>query len=376
MQTTTMTPPFRFEIQSARRTFHPIKMGVREILQKYGVFLKKSAAPVKKTTLSMMEFWVNVHPRFASSHVFHAEICDSIKENYTNDTALLDKLGLDHTFSPPAIYLDRRKVSSQSHSHDSSTTSILDTEAVVTYADSDDLHRSEVMLTMLSSFRTQELPTSPMFIPMELKYKDPKKFGEYVAKQNNFLNHHRNIAIVGIVPKAMDFKSPGEIDLYSSLKNVSGVYHCDPTCRTPDLGKWNISCHETNHPDICQWIDDHLVELWQTISLDLPAMDTFPQPERLSKGRGARDSALSVASGLTDASPVADYMKTLKSRFETSTVITRPTRSPWIQTLPIEDVAYSFDAMAFPNLKTDKTTTTTTTAAETHTLLSPSPLPT
>jgi hypothetical protein len=61
-------------------------MGVWEILQKYGVFFKKSAAPVKNTTLSMMGFWVNVYPRFASSHVFHAEICDSIRENYTNDT--------------------------------------------------------------------------------------------------------------------------------------------------------------------------------------------------------------------------------------------------------------------------------------------------
>jgi hypothetical protein len=64
-------------------------------------------------------------------------------------------------------------------------------------------------------------------------------------------------------------------------------------------------------------------------------------------------------------------MKTLESRFETSTVITKTTRNPWIQTVPIEDVAYSFDATAFPNLKTDKTTTTTPTATETHTLLSP-----
>jgi hypothetical protein len=147
------------------------------------------------------------------------------------------------------IYLDRRKVSSQFHYPDG-TTSILNTEAFVTYAGSNDLHRSKVMLTMLSSFLTPELPTSPTFIPMELKYKDPKKFGEYVAKQNNFLNHHRNLTIVGIVPKAIDFKSPGEIGLYSSLKNLPGVN--DPTRRTPDLGKWNISCHETNHPDICR----------------------------------------------------------------------------------------------------------------------------
>jgi uncharacterized coiled-coil protein SlyX len=359
----------RFEIKSERRTFHPIKMGVWEILQKYGIFLKKSAAPVKKTTLSMMGFWVNVHPRFASAHVFHAEICDSIKLDYNTDPNLLDALGLDHDYSPPAIYLDRRKVSSSFHSADG-TTSDLDTEAFVTYADYDDLHRSAAMLTRLSSFRTPDSPTSPLFIPMELKYANPKKFGEYVAKQNHFLNHHRNVAIVGVVPEAMDFKAPGEIDLYSSLKNLPGVYRCDPTRRTPDLGKWNISCHETNHPDICRWIDDHLVALWQTIPIDLPPMTTFPQPERLSKGRSARGSSLSVSSGLTDASPVSDYMKTLESSFEPHTVATKTIRNPWIQSVPIEDVAYSFDAAAFPPMHTDKTTTTTTTAAETHTLLS------
>jgi hypothetical protein len=84
----------RFEIQSDRRTFHRIKMGVWEILQKHGVYFKKSAAPVKKISLSMMGFWVNVHPSFASSHVFRAEICASCKDNYKNDTALLDTLHL------------------------------------------------------------------------------------------------------------------------------------------------------------------------------------------------------------------------------------------------------------------------------------------
>jgi hypothetical protein len=70
---------------------------------------------------------------------------------------------------------------SQFHSP-TGTTSILDTEAFVTYADSNDLHDSEVMLTMLSSFHTPELPTSPIFITLELKIKDPKRFREYNAK--------------------------------------------------------------------------------------------------------------------------------------------------------------------------------------------------
>jgi hypothetical protein len=73
----------RFEIQSVRRSFHPIKMGVWDVLQNCCVFVKTSAAPVKKISLVTMGFGANVHPSFASSHVFHAQICESIQETTT-----------------------------------------------------------------------------------------------------------------------------------------------------------------------------------------------------------------------------------------------------------------------------------------------------
>jgi hypothetical protein len=218
---------------------------------------------------------------------------------------------------------------------------------------------------MISSFKTPTSPTASLFIPMELKYQDPQKFGEYVAKQNDFLNQHHNIAIVGIVPAAMDYKADGKIDLYSSIKNLPGVFRCDPTRQTQDLGKWNISCHGEHHPDIARWIDDHLVSIWQTIPMDMPVIDTFPSPERLSKGRRARGSDLSVASGLTDASPVAAYMKTLESNFDVEISIPKISRNPWIKSVPMEDVTYSFEATAFPPMPKNKTTDTHTTASAT-----------
>jgi hypothetical protein len=47
----------RFEIQSERHMFYPIKMGTTwDILQKYGDLFLKSAAPVKKISLAMMVF--------------------------------------------------------------------------------------------------------------------------------------------------------------------------------------------------------------------------------------------------------------------------------------------------------------------------------
>jgi hypothetical protein len=122
-------------------------------------------------------------------------------------------------YTDPDIYLERRKLSAQFHATDGTIWPI-DTEAFVTYADSEDFARYVALLTRISTLKTPLTASEPMFIPMELKYKNPKQFGAYVAKQNEFLSNHRNIAIVGVVPDAMDYKDTGELDLYSCIKNL------------------------------------------------------------------------------------------------------------------------------------------------------------
>jgi hypothetical protein len=297
-------------------------------------------------------------------HVFHTEICDSIKLPYSSDPALLKQLNLAPDYTDPDIYLERRKLSAQFHAPDG-ILSPIDTEAFVKYANSDNFACSIALLTRISTFKAPLTSSEPMFIPMELKYQNPKQFGAYIAKQNEFLDNHRNIAIAGVVPAAMDYKDTGELDLYSCIKKLPGVYRCDPTRRTPDLGKWNISCHSDHHQAICHSVDEHLVAVWQTTPLDLPEIATFPTPERLSRGCRALDSSLSVASGLTDTSPVGDYMKTLESKLDAETVVSKTTRSPWTTTVPIEDVSYSFDAATSPPFPTDKISTTRTAVAKT-----------
>jgi hypothetical protein len=84
-------------------------------------------------------------------------------------------------------------------------------EAFVANANSEGSARSLTLLTMISTLKTPENIDSPIFIPMELKYKNPKLFGKYLAKQNEFLNLHRHVAIVGLVPEAMDYKTNGFI---------------------------------------------------------------------------------------------------------------------------------------------------------------------
>jgi hypothetical protein len=147
-----------------------------EYSPKVGRLFLKSAAPVKKISLAMMGFWVNVHPSSVSAHVFRAEICDSIQDNYNADNDLLKKLKLDRKYNEPEIYLGRRKLTAPFHSLDGTTSSI-ETEAFITFADATDLHRVVALLTMISSFKIPTSPAAPMCIPMELKYQDPKKFG-------------------------------------------------------------------------------------------------------------------------------------------------------------------------------------------------------
>jgi hypothetical protein len=93
--------------------------------------------------------------------------------------------------------------------------------------------------------------------------------------------------------------------------------------------------------------------------LVLPPFAEFPSPERLSQNRVSR----SVASGLTDASPVSHYLRSLAAR-NVSPKITTVVRNPWRQTPPVQSVQYKFDKNEFP-LPNAQTTATARTEVST-----------
>jgi hypothetical protein len=115
--------------------------------------------------------------------------------------------------------------------------------------------------------------------------------------------------------------------VWKTLGNMPGVYRVDSCHRTFDLGKWKISCHSSHHQQITKWIDTHLAELCSWIPIDMPPFTAFPSPTRLSRSRVSH----SVASGLTDASPVSHYLQSLAAR-NISTKIATVVRNPWRQT--------------------------------------------
>jgi hypothetical protein len=111
-------------------------------------------------------------------------------------------------------------------------------------------------------------------------------------------------------------------------------------------------------------LDENLVDLWNSIpdKDGLPKIVPFPVPERLSKGRRA-SAGSSVASGLTDASPVEDYFRKLEKNLTLPKPPSPVFRYAWNKHLPVDDITYTFNATEFPNLlpsdKTNKSTATT-----------------
>jgi hypothetical protein len=302
---------------NSSRTFHQIKIGAWTLLQQHGIFLKKTPGPISRTDLVPMGFWMHVHPAFASTRSFHNQLTKNIADCYESSPVTIEQ-NLPTEFSEPDVYFTPSKCKG---TYDQQP---IQSNALCMYGSCSDFDRITTMVTRISSFATTDDNKTPMYIPFALKQTHPEIYGQYLAQQNAFLESHRNIAIVGVHPKAMDYGDEDSPDptfpqsLWNTLSQMEGVYHVYSCRRTHDLGKWNISCSLGYHPTIAKWLDENLSVLWNKVPLQLPAYVAFPTPERLSRNRVAR----SVASGLTDASPVSHYLQSLAARHKTSSKIT------------------------------------------------------
>jgi hypothetical protein len=353
----------QFEIQSFRHSFHAIKIGAWDVLHDNKVWFKRAPGPVKKTALVAIGFWMNLHPGFASPRVFHSEIAQDLATQYEQHHDVIQKFKLPAKFTAVELYLSRRKIQAQYPQN--GTNQPISTDALMTYANKEHAEMAIIQLTHMSSFRKAVSGTDPMFIPLAAKYHTPAKFGQCVVRHNTFLNGHRNITLVGIHPDAMDAATKNGQTLWTTLRTRPSVYRCDPCRRTPDLGKWSISSSKTQHPEICEWLDENLVPMWEALPnrLSLPPMKPFTSPERLSKGRLV-SSGSSVTSGLTDASPLEDYFRTLEANLPLTNMPSPVYHNAWDKAPPVEDITYSFNVQAFPKIPTSETThqsTTTTT---------------
>jgi hypothetical protein len=192
----------KFEIRSSRNSFHAIKIGVWDILKDSQVWLKKSPGPVHKTPLTAIGFLMNVHPGFASARVLHSQLIDDFEREYAEHPDLLAAHNLPTTRTPVDMYLSRRKINADYSLND--VTQTISSHAFMLYVPTALIELALIYLTKFSTLSAPSSINDLMFIPLKAKYHSPGKFGQYVARHNSFLHDHRNIAIVGVVPEAMD----------------------------------------------------------------------------------------------------------------------------------------------------------------------------
>jgi hypothetical protein len=290
-----------------------------------------------------MGFWIHVHPGFASTRAFHNQLTRNISSHYV-DSPVVSELNLPAKLSEPDVFFTPAKCTGTYDQH------LIISNALCMYGVRTDADRITVLVTGICSFATTIDNKPPMYVPFALKKSHPEIYGQYLAQQNAFLESHRNIAIVGVHPSAMDYGDTDTPDanvpksLWDTLSEMDGVYRVNPCRRTYDLGKWDISCHSSHHPKITRWIDENLHDPWAAaVPLEMPTFATFPSPTRLSRNRVSR----LVASGLTDASPVSHYLKSLAAR-NVATKIKTVLRNPWRQTPQVQSVQNKFDKNEYP----------------------------
>jgi hypothetical protein len=355
--TTNRTSLYCHFVINSSRTFHQVKIGAWALLQQHCIYLDKTPGPISRTDLVPMGFWMHVHPGFASTRSFQNQLSKKNIADRYDSSPVVAELNLPTEFAEPDVYFTSSKCKG-TYGHQP-----LQTNTLCMYGSRTDFDRIATLVTHISSFATTVDNKTPMYVPFALKQSHPEIYGQYLAQQNAFLESHRNIAIVGVHPEAMDYGDDANPDpnfpnsLWNTISQMPGVYHVDSCRRTHDLGKWNISYHSAHHQAIATWIDTNLSEIWSQVPLDLPIYDAFSAPERLSGNRVSR----SVASGLTDASLVSHYLQSLAARHQTSTKLTTVVRNPWRQTLPFQSVVYQFDKTEYPLPGGDATATARTT---------------
>jgi hypothetical protein len=285
-----------FEIRSARKSFHSIKIGVWDILQQFKIWFKKSPGPIKRTPLMTLGFWVNIHPGFSNPRSVIEELKQDLADRYSNHPAVIKQHALPAEFHPPHMYLARGRVSGQYHSTTSGkapTAQPIDANTLLMYTSADDFECTLILLTKISTLHTPLCDQAPMSIPSALKKANPQKFGQYISQQNTFMAKHRNIAVVGVTYELMDLENESGTSLWQAIRALIGVYRWELCARTPDLGKWNTSSALTYNEELKNWLTEHLPKYFNAAPSTFPKLTISPRPEILSPNRRGRPLSLS-----------------------------------------------------------------------------------
>jgi hypothetical protein len=133
-------------------------------------------------------------------------------------------------------------------------------------------------------------------VPRDFKFNHPAIHGNILNKQNEYLENHRNIAIVAVPLDAMehciiDLSGKTSKTLKAAILAVDGVTHVHACKRITDLGKWNASTNFQAWEHVKAWLDDNLNSLFRRIAVNTrntyPDFPDFAAPTHLHTRRQA-----------------------------------------------------------------------------------------
>jgi hypothetical protein len=352
-----------FEIRSARH-LRLIKESVWALLVDNNLYLNSSPGDTSKVGLKPMGFITKLHPKTASLTAAHYDLEGCIQQAIDDaDDNILLELGITNNKIAVTLASDRLRGVFRNDK--------ITSNGVVVFSEVKDLDRN---YTLLEHFSEGMWDHGHVFVPFSLRREQPEVYGQYLALQNVFLKDHRNISLCGIGPEVLDYEAnPTTEDSYSysdsiwqQLAGLPGVYRVDPTKRTCDLGKWNISCDTKNYLAITEWIDTNLLTLFRKVPADIRAKYShkdFDEPARLNRNFRVSNGNQSVRSNMTGTS--SRYQQSLVSHLSNYTALPTVERNPWqtLQSRPMKEIKYTHEDRAFPPLKTSNDTKST--AAET-----------
>jgi hypothetical protein len=259
-----------FEIRSDQ-TFHYIKKSIWSFLKDNDIFLKKHSAKLTTMDIVTIGYIHRAHPTFTSQDNLREEILSTITDKISESTpAEIEELGIQPNAILPDIFLTTGRING-TFANGKIQSNVLYIQA--------ERQQANVLRPMMENLFTDKRMT---YIPNSLRHEDPELFGKFLCHQNDYLEHHRNIAIVGLSVEAMDHEdhpdmSPPDVPnpfgetLWNTLRTIPGVNRIDSCRRTPDLGKWNLSTTKENYPSMTAWIDANLPALFKALPDDIKA---------------------------------------------------------------------------------------------------------
>lgn len=349
-----------FEIRS-EKTFYSVKSSVLPFVKKHGIYLKRHHGPLSTMDLVTVGWIHKLHPTFASLENLRTEIFTKVYEaldRFTPEKRATLDIADDDTL--PEFFLATGRIHGQyENAPINSNVILLQSERST----------SSLVRSLLEASFTDD-PTLE-YIPLSLKYENPSLHGQILSHQNQFLDQHRNIAVLGLSVIAMDFRNPGDEPkddtppFWNQFLDCPGILRVDSCKRTFDLGKWNLSTTEAHYIEATQWIDDNVTRLYNNLPKDIQdscQFSTVPIPRRMTKTLYSHQRPAQTR----NPASVSTYASHLANKWGTTPNVAVVTRSAWRPPPQTIDISYDLNEAEFPLMHKKNEGDTNTTASMTN----------